>query len=603
LFRYVALVWNDADAAARASALTLREKLRAGPRAWQEVLERPGLQVFCSDIRPGSTEPYRLHGGCGVVLGKLFIAGEGDSASVSAPLELAESESRQILETRARRLVERYWGRYVAILHDAASGATRVLRDPAGGLPCLTTRLYGVDVFVSHMQEARDLAADRAFSVNWSYVAGVLALTRVLVRATGLNEVSQVLPGECVELREGRATRELYWNLLRIAEEPPIEDAAVAAKLLRSRTRDCVHAWASGYPSIIHLLSGGLDSAIVFGCLREAPIRPRITCLNFHSPGSNTDERAYAALAAAGSEVVERPRNTAVTLRSMLDVQTSCLPEDYFFYLDGGRTEADVAAEHQATAVFSGYGGDQLFYQSRALFAAGDYISRHGLGRGLLTVALDAARVDRVSIWHVLRDGLVGSLMRRRWSPASEAGSYKALIRDEVIHDITGDPELLHPWFHATGRAPNGKIFHAFMLLFPYDFYNPLGRDADPETVTPLLSQPLLELLMRIPTWVLTAGGWDRALARRAFGHEVPRRILTRRTKGGQEEYAKAIFTRDLDFARDLLLDGRLVRHGLLDAVRLSNVLSGQPSRTAAGNAELYGCLSMEAWLRQWLHA
>jgi asparagine synthase (glutamine-hydrolysing) len=121
--------------------------------------------------------------------------------------------------------------------------------------------------------------------------------------------------------------------------------------------------------------------------------------------------------------------------------------------------------------------------------------------------------------------------------------------------------------------------------------------------VTPLLSQPLLELLMRIPTWVLTAGGWDRALARRAFGHEVPRRILMRRTKGGQEEYAKSIFTRDLDFARDLLLDGRLVRRGLLDAVRLANVLSGQPSRTAAGNAELYGCLSMEVWLRQWLHA
>jgi asparagine synthase (glutamine-hydrolysing) len=287
----------------------------------------------------------------------------------------------------------------------------------------------------------------------------------------------------------------------------------------------------------------------------------------------------------------------------MLDVETSCLPEDYFFYLDGFRTEADLAAERGATAVFSGYGGDQLFYQSRALFAAGDYIAQHGFGRRLLTVALDAARVDRVSIWHVLRDGLSRAVLRRRWSPANEAGLYKTLIPADVVRDITADPNMLHPWFHATGRAPNGKLFHAFQLLFPYDFYNPLGREADPESVTPLLSQPLLELLMRIPTWVLTAGGWDRALARRAFRAEVPRRILMRRTKGGQEEYAKAVFTRDLDFARDLLLDGRLVREGLLDAVRLADVLSGKPSRTAAGNAELYGCLSMEAWLRQWLHA
>jgi asparagine synthase (glutamine-hydrolysing) len=603
VFRYVALVWDDADGEARESARTLHDRLAARSGGWQAVFERAGLHVFCSDIRPGSSEPYRLHGGAGVVLGKVFIAGDDERPSVSAPLELPAEESRRITTTGGRRLVEHYWGRYVAFLHDAESRTSHVLRDPAGGLPCLTLRLQGVDVFVSHMQEARDLAADRAFSVNWSYVAGILCFTRVLIRATGLNEVSQVLPGECVELRHGRLSREFYWNLLRIAEEPPIEDVAAAAKLLRGRTRDCVQAWASSYESIVHMLSGGLDSAIVFGCLKEAPVRPRITCLNFHSPGSNTDERAYAALAAAGSEVLERPRNTSVTLRSMLQVQTSCLPEDYFFYLDGGRTEADVAAERQATAVFSGYGGDQLFYQSRALFAAGDFIARHGLGRRLFTVALDAARVDRVSIWHVLRDGLSRTLLSRRWSPASEAGRYKTLIRAEVVRDISANRDLLHPWFHATGRAPNGKIFHAFQLLFPYDFYNPLGREADPESVTPLLSQPLLELLMRIPTWVLTAGGWDRALARRAFGPEVPRRILMRRTKGGQEEYAKSIFTRDIDFARDLLLDGRLVREGMLDAVRLAEVLSGKPTRTAAGNAEVYGCLSMEAWLRQWLHA
>jgi asparagine synthase (glutamine-hydrolysing) len=169
-----------------------------------------------------------------------------------------------------------------------------------------------------------------------------------------------------------------------------------------------------------------------------------------------------------------------------------------------------------------------------------------------------------------------------------------------VIRDISSSRELLHPWFRATGRAPSGKIFHAFQLLFPYDFYNLLGRETDPETVTPLMSQPLIELVMRIPTWVLTIGGWDRALARRAFRNEVPRRILARRTKGGQEEHAKAIFTRDIEFARDLLLDGRLARERILDAARLTDVLSGRPSRTLAGNVELYACLSMEAWVRRW---
>ena len=129
---------------ARARGL-LSERLRSGSRAWQCVLERPGLQVFCSDIRPGSSEPYRLTRGAGVVLGKLFVAGGEDGASVSAPLSLGEDESEKILQSAGRRLIDRYWGRYVAFLHDAASGTdVGAARSHRRSLPCFTARLLGV---------------------------------------------------------------------------------------------------------------------------------------------------------------------------------------------------------------------------------------------------------------------------------------------------------------------------------------------------------------------------------------------------------------------------------------------------------------------------
>ncbi len=140
-------------------------------------------------------------------------------------------------------------------------------------------------------------------------------------------------------------------------------------------------------------------------------------------------------------------------------------------------------------------------------------------------------------------------------------------------------------------------------MMFPADFYNPLGSENDPELVTPLFSQPLLELAMRVPTWLLTRGGWDRALARRAFQNDVPKQIVTRRTKGGQEEHAKGILVRNLAFARHLLLDGRLVQAGLLDPQQLDAVLSSGPARLSGGNAELFGCLSAEAWARKWASA
>jgi asparagine synthase (glutamine-hydrolysing) len=321
--------------------------------------------------------------------------------------------------------------------------------------------------------------------------------------------------------------------------------------------------------------------------------------------GSNTDERGYMRVAAAGveCELVERSRDSALSLEPLLRIQSSCIPENNFFYLDGGRVEAELAVEKGSGVVFSGYGGDQLFYQSRAMYGAAEYLTRHGLGASLFGVALDAARVDRMSVWGVLRTAIAHGPLGRRWSPAQLVGDDRPLVQARVIQDIKQDGSLQHPWFHAPRGVSSGKLWQAHQLLFPVHFYNPLGSDTDPEPVAPLLSQPLIELVLRIPTWLLTLGGWDRALARRAFQRDVPRSIVTRRTKGGQEEHAKSILVRNLAFARDLLLQGALVREKILDRERVAEVLSGRPSKTAASNVELYGCLSIEAWLRQWLHA
>jgi asparagine synthase (glutamine-hydrolysing) len=208
-----------------------------------------------------------------------------------------------------------------------------------------------------------------------------------------------------------------------------------------------------------------------------------------------------------------------------------------------------------------------------------------------------------MSVWSVLYASVTHGLLRRRWSPRQLVGDDRPLLQAGVIEDIKRDASLLHPWFRAPRKVSSGKLWQAHQLLFPVNFYNPLGSDADPEPVAPLLSQPLVELVLRIPVWLLTLGGWDRALARRAFRHDVPEAIVTRRTKGGQEEHAKSILVRNLGFARELLLQGALVRERILEKDRVADVLSGQPSRTRTSNVEIYACLSVEAWLRQWTRA
>jgi asparagine synthase (glutamine-hydrolysing) len=603
VFRYVALVWNDADPVAREEARRLGAALLSTGESWQAAVNLPGLAVHHIGAQSGASTARLLHGRQGVVLGTLFSL-HGGNVSSPAPASFDGEETQLILVSQCLRLIESYWGRYVAFVRDATSDVNWVLRDPSGTLPALEAKLGQVTLYFSWMEDGFRLGAD-ARTVNWPYIAAALCQTRVQVHETALANVTQVLGGECIEWRRGHARRSFYWDPLRIAAADVFDDLSRATDWLRSVTRDCVRAWTSGHQSILHTLSGGLDSSIVLACMQDAPSRPRITCLNYHSPGSNTDEREFARLAAtrAGCELIERERNSHLDLSQMLKLDRSAIPQSYLPYLESTRNETELAAVTGASASFSGIGGDQLFYQSRAYFAAADYLQRSGIRPGTFGVALNAARMDRLSVWTVLRRALLHGLMRHPWSVRDEPALHKTLIRNDVIDEVAlqtrTNGRFIHPLFRSTPGAQSGKVWHAWQLLFPPDFYNPLAGAAVPESVTPLYSQPLMELVLRIPTYFLTIGGWDRAVARRAFQQDVPREIITRQAKGGQEEHARALLSRNIGFVRELLLDGALVSQRILDRDRLEDVLSGRPTRSPTGNAELYEYIGAEAWLRR----
>ena len=540
MFRYVGFVWNDADQTARESAQLLMERLQSGSPEWRVGMRQNGLAVFHAGARAGANEACLLQEASGIVLGKLFSRC-GAGTSISAPLSIGASETARILTSGGRHLVDRYWGRYVAFLRDAASDTSWVLRDPTATLPCHWMQFKGVTVYFSWTEDAVRLGLGD-FAVSWKYLAAALCHTRLQLSGTALDGVSQLLGGECLELCQGRSKHTFYWDPLRIADSEVFEDPATAVEALRSCTRECIHAWASCYSGILHTLSGGLDSSIVLACLQDAPSQPRLACINHHSVGSDTDERAYAQLAArrVGCELIERERNPALSFEPLLHMQRSSTPPvTFLYYLENNRIESQVATDIAAPAVFSGNTGDQVFYHSPAGFAASDYLGRHGVRRALFNVALDSARMDRVSVWQVLREALSHRMFGRPWSPQSDLGQMRTLLRREVIHAVGQDQNFIHPLFRQTGRAANGKIYHAYSLLFAPDFYSPTGQANDPDFIAPLYSQPLLEIVLRIPTYLLTRNGWDRAIARRAFQHDVPGEIVTRRAKAAWKSTPK----------------------------------------------------------------
>jgi asparagine synthase (glutamine-hydrolysing) len=243
-----------------------------------------------------------------VVLGKLFER-SGNSPSTAVPLALDESRTRAIMDSRGRQLVDRYWGRYVAFLYDDAAGTSRVLRDPSGGLPCLTVRFGGVRLYFSAMDDIRQLGVG-PFDVNWGYLTAWICVMRGHSHSTALREVSQVLAGECLELRDDVATSTFYWDALQIANSDIIEDPDKAAGALRDSIVDSVGAWASCYSGITLSLSGGLDSSILYAALRDSPAKQKLTCFHYYpiwmSGASPVSSRNRAGAGSSSGRAIRR---------------------------------------------------------------------------------------------------------------------------------------------------------------------------------------------------------------------------------------------------------------------------------------------------------
>ena len=248
--------------------------------------------------------------------------------------------------------------------------------------------------------------------------------------------------------------------------------------------------------------------------------------------------------------------------------------------------------------MFTGSGGDQLFFEVRQWWPAADHLRLRGLDAAFPAAALDAARLGRVSVWKAMRLA-VGDRLRKR-PPVSDLHTHRVLITDRVRQQSGCPAGFMHPVFVLPTTLPIGKLSQVQQLAYPAGYYDPFSREKAPELVHPLLSQPLIELCLGLPTFLLTAGGRGRALARKAFEGEIPTQIARRRSKGGMEEHVKAVLARNLDFGRQLLLDGELIRLGLIDRSAVEAALSDrQPDkRTPVG--EIHFCIGIEAWLQRW---
>lgn len=606
MFRYIAIEWDCENHPAADVADRILCRVRDRFREWYVGFDASGLQVSYTEPS-GIASATQLGDGNGVILGALFKRSETTEQSTSSQLSTLDHDaSTLIVRSNGRELIASYWGAYVAFLQCKQARKKWILRSPACVRPCLWTNVSGVNVFFSRMEDC--IALDlRQYSINWKFVGSLVSCIQPQSGETGLNEVQEVHLGECVERRGERTSRSMYWNPCAIAGTDVIDDPLEAAAALRQTARACIFSWAARGNRFLHTLSGGIDSSIVLSCLSVAPSRPTVTCIHHYSTGAGDDERPFARLAAqqTGCELVEVRRPPSTSLQGILHTPRTARPAVSFPRLQRDRVEIELAKQRGAEAIFSGNLGDVLFHLSPGSSGAEEYLRRHGLRSEFFKVALNAALLDRISFWKVIRRAFANSWASIRqpiWiDPVYRGRKHRGMTRriaEEFAHDSQLAP-YVHPWLRSARGVPRGKLHMISPLTFDY-YYDVVAAPGEPERPVALFSEPLVELCLRIPTYLHTRNAWDRAVARAAFRDDLPPQVARRTSKGTGDIWVRELLACNGDFLRELLLDGMLVKERILDRNQLEDAMPGISSRSGLAVSDLIEHLCTEVWARTW---
>lgn len=532
--------------------------------------------------------PYIGIDGSGVLVGTVFPR-HGPPRALD---RLADGETAAVAREGADALLRSVWGGYVALLDQG--GAIEVMRDSSGALACYIGRTRTGAVLLASDVDLLLAGGAQVDGIDWSALGRILYSSGLPTNETALAGVTALLPGLAWVFGSRGERNPVRWSPWQFVEPPADRDFGAAAEGLRRVVSHSIGSWASTTRRPLVSLSGGLDSSIVAACVARSGAAPSAITMFTDDPAG--DERDFAQHLA---DLLKMPLTASRYRLDAIDLDRALgahLPRPF------GRVQAQAyeaahraaAAAQGADAFFTGNGGDNVFGYSQSAAALADRALAEGPGAGAFATLRDICRQTGAGPLRVTRAAL--RLMRQppgyRWKPDP------LFLHPDLVASLE-DLAMVHPWLDAPDGALPGKAAHIAGLVRVQLNLEP-DRSRVLPVINPLLSQPILELCLSIPSWQWREGGRDRAVARAAFAADLPPAILARRAKGTPDPFGAEIVRHLRASILARLREGRLARRGMLDVSAIERTLLPERQTTGLENVRLLELINVEAWLESW---
>ncbi|MEI9850134.1 MAG: asparagine synthase-related protein [Sphingomonas sp.] len=484
-------------------------------------------------------------------------------------------------------MIETHWGAYLAIL--VGPEGPLLVRDPSGLMPCYYQCRDGHVLVASDMAWAR-LAGDFAPEICWSEIHAQLQYYSRRTARTALETISELPPGSALQLGKGALRSVPLWNpyAFTAAWDSPIALAEAADRLRRAASLS-IGAWARASSRPLVEISGGLDSSIVAAA--SAPNAAMLQAVTFRGGPADLDETPYARTVAdhlgiplhcelLSTEVVDLRKSAAVDLPR---------PTVRSFSQANDRQALELGQRIGCDAFFVGTGGDNVLWYFNTAAPALDRLRIEGVGGFLRTIG-DLAEMCEVP-WTTALAIAIRKQLQRRPRPWPQMLLF---LSPQGRQPASVPP---HPWWPAPPGTLPGVRAYVRALIQMYDHHDYHLRAAHAPVISPLVSQPIVEACLRIPSWLSCTGGNNRAVARAAFADALPAGIIGRRTKGGFDGFVHNLLERNRAVAREMLLDGQLAKGGWLDREAIDHCLANPAPIPPDWSNRLMRLIAVETWL------
>ena len=525
-----------------------------------------------------------------------------------------------LYEDEGPEMVSLLDGMFAFALWDADRGLLLLARDRLGKKPLVYRHEPGRLLFASQLKSLLQVPG-LPRHIDPQALDEYLTYQYVPHPRTIWQGISKLPPGHLAVYREDRLEVRSYWQPdFRVEERLP---AGEYASRLRSQITAAVEARLQSEVPLGAFLSGGVDSTIVVGLMRQLLGGPLRT-FSIGFPVPEYDETRYARLAAERFQTIHeefRVEPKAVDILPRLVwhfdepfADSSALPTWYL---------AELTRQH-VTVALTGDGGDELFagYPRYAAVWLADVLDRWpAVFRWLVAgpywrwIPSSSRQKSRLRHWKRFADGFSHRPARRYLEWISIFGEARRawLYREEHLARLPdADPLefLTRALVRARGRDAVTAVSLANLLTYlPCDLMTKVDTASMAfglECRQPFLDHRVVELAARMPAglkfrqpWVHGARRGKRIL-REAFANLLPPPIRRRRKMGFGVPLDHWFRHEMRDFAREVLLDPQTQSREFFRPEAVERLFDDHVTGRADHSQRLWSLLVLELWQREW---